>query len=120
MRASTPPGRSGALVPRTQHGCRAGPRAPAWCHQSGVVPGSTCGSGFLSPALHRFARGPQTANSSPYAVTVPPVHDSPDENTCQPEIVLPTLRPASPLSSVTPGTPTFPGFNEIEGTGLGW
>src|SRR5439155_15946635 len=119
LRAATPRGRSGAPVLRTRLGCHAGPRGPAWCHPCGVLPDSTCGSGFRPPAFHRFARVPQTANSSPYAVTAPPVHDSPDENTCQPEIVLPTLRPASPLSSITPGTPTFPGFKKIDGVRAG-
>src|SRR6266567_4132293 len=125
------PGRTGAPIPRTRRDCRVAPRVPAGCRQCGSD--LTCGCALGAAAFHCFARDPHTANLSSHVMVVPlgPFW-LPSENTCQPEIVLPTRRPASlcprflscPLfwsdrasrpSSSTPGALTFPGFKKIDG-----
>src|SRR5205823_14531721 len=89
-----PPYRTGAPVPRRRRGCRVAPRAPEGCRQFGSD--LTCGSALGAVAFHYVARGPHSAIPPPDGMTVPPGHFwLPGENTCQPEIVLPTRRPAS-------------------------
>src|SRR5207237_9667807 len=89
-----PPDHTAAPIPRRPRGYRAAPRAPEGCRQFGSD--LTCGSALGAAAFHYFVQGPHSAIDCPVGLTVPPGRFwLPRENTCQPEIVLPTRRPAS-------------------------
>src|SRR2546423_5018373 len=107
---AAPPGRSGAPALRRQHDCRAAPRAPGACRRCGSD--STCGPRLRAAVFHCFV--PPVGR----AQDVPGREVRSDENTCQPEIVLPTHRPASLLSLVAEAL-TLPGYKEIDGATLG-